>query len=373
MRLLQIINKLWNKITETKWAILYVRFAAARLVVAIAVNAVILKLHEDIAEKLSKLHDIENDLPEDRKFAYTTYDYEIYRSQILSIIHGNVWFMVFEAFLMFLCLSSLFFQNTIEVITVGMINLMLILFSGINLARSLKWIGRINNQLEIDRPFIDDDTVDTTDISRNVITGEIIHLLILTGFAAFSLFFGYKLYQHFGWNIYKKIGANIQMQVMYRTYLVFLLLIKLDTFLLLGFQILTLSFIFGENAEGNTRTIILQSIMVAIVIPTIGLALWGVRTENKVAMFIYAIASIVTISNLIFILASVIIKREEALLMLLDILGILLIVLSMIVAYLTVRNFGFGLEDHFQKKHQNVPVDLESSGVQQSTRFSIDG
>nr|CAG8461197.1 14669_t:CDS:2 [Entrophospora candida] len=284
MRLLQIINKLWSKITETKWAILYVRFAAVRLVVAIAMNAVILKLHEDIAEKLFNLHDIEGDLPDpdNRKFAYINYDYGIYRSEILSIIHGNVWFMVFEAFLMFLCLSSLFFQNTIEVITVGMINLMLILFSGINLARSLKWIGRINNQLEIDRPFIDGDTVDTTDISRAVITWEIIHLLILTGFAASSLFFGYKL------------------------------------------------------------------------------------TENKVAMFIYAIASIVTISNLIFILASVIIKREEALLMLLDILGILLIVLSMIVAYLTVRNF-------VQKKHQIVTVDLESSGVQQPTRFSIDG
>nr|CAG8448363.1 11390_t:CDS:2 [Entrophospora candida] len=248
MRLLQIINKLWSKITETKWAILYVRFAAVRLVVAIAMNAVILKLHEDIAEKLFNLHDIEGDLPDpdNRKFAYINYDYGIYRSEILSIIHGNVWFMVFEAFLMFLCLSSLFFQNTIEVITVGMINLMLILFSGINLARSLKWIGRINNQLEIDRPFIDGDTVDTTDISRAVITWEIIHLLILTGFAASSLFFGYKLYQHFGWNIYKKIGANIQMQ-------------------------------------------------------------------------------------------------------------------------------GFGLEDHFQKKHQIVTVDLESSGVQQPTRFSIDG
>ncbi|CAH1762420.1 12284_t:CDS:2 [Entrophospora sp. SA101] len=322
MRLLQIINKLWSKITETKWAILYVRFAAVRLVVAIAMNAVILKLHEDIAEKLLNLHDIENDLPDDRKYAYINYDYEIYR-----------------------------------IITVGMINLMLILFSGINLARSLKWIGRINNQLEIDRPFIDDDTVDTTDISRAVITWEIIHLLILTGFAASSLFFGYKLYQHFGWNIYKKIGANIQMQAMYRTYLVFLLLIKLDTFLLLGFQILTLSFLFSENVEGNTRTIILQCIMVAIVIPTIGLALWGV----------------IMISNLIFILASVIIKREEVLLLLLDILGILLIVLSMIVAYLTARNFGFGLEDHFQKKHQIVTVDLESSGVQQPTRFSIDG
>ncbi|CAJ0827548.1 5124_t:CDS:2 [Entrophospora sp. SA101] len=199
MRLLQIINKLWSKITETKWAILYVRFAAVRLVVAIAMNAVILKLHEDIAEKLLNLHDIENDLPDDRKYAYINYDYEIYRR--------------------------------------------------INLARSLKWIGRINNQLEIDRPFIDDDTVDTTDISRAVITWEIIHLLILTGFAASSLFFGYKLYQHFGWNIYKKIGANIQMQAMYRTYL------------------------------GNTRTIILQCIMVAIVIPTIGLALWGVSNQ----------------------------------------------------------------------------------------------
>ena len=39
-----------------------------------------------------------------------------------------------------------------------------------------------------------------------------------------------------------------------------------------------------------------------------------VRRENKVAMFVYAIASIVTIANFIYILAYVIIKRDETLL-----------------------------------------------------------
>lgn len=83
-----------------------VRFAAVRLVVATAMNAVILKLHEDIAEKLLNLHDIEGDFsPDRRQYAYTDHTYEIYGSQVLSIIHGNIWSVVFEAFLMFLCLS----------------------------------------------------------------------------------------------------------------------------------------------------------------------------------------------------------------------------------------------------------------------------
>jgi hypothetical protein len=43
----------------------------------------------------------------------------------------------------------------------------------------------------------------------------------------------FKLYQEFGWNIYKKIGADIYMQKIYKTMLIFVMLLKLDLFFVL--------------------------------------------------------------------------------------------------------------------------------------------
>ncbi|RIA88095.1 hypothetical protein C1645_775844 [Glomus cerebriforme] len=256
--------------------------------------------------------------------------------------------------------------NTIEVISIIIINICLIVFAGVQIYQSDKWIKRVNMQ-------IDSDNIEPH-LNRQVITWEAVQIVLLIGFAAASIVFGYKLYKQFGWNIYKKIGANIQMQRMYRTYLVFLLLLKLDLLLLMGFQILNLVFLFSDDTD-QTQTIIVQSIMVASVIPMVGLALWGVRRENKVAMIIFAIASGITIGNFLYILAKFIINRDENLLTLLDILGILITIMSMVIAYLAIRNFDCGLKDHFEKRDHDDAVNLEACGQGsqgQRKRFSID-
>jgi hypothetical protein len=49
----------------------------------------------------------------------------------------------------------------------------------------------------------------------------------------------------------------------------------------MGFQILNLVFLFSDADEDQTTTIIIQSIMVASVIPIVGLALWGVSNNSK--------------------------------------------------------------------------------------------
>jgi hypothetical protein len=56
----------------------------------------------------------------------------------------------------------------------------------------------------------------------------------------------FKLYQQFGWNIYKKIGADINMQKLYRTMLLFVMLLKLDLFFVLLVSI-EVFFAFSED------------------------------------------------------------------------------------------------------------------------------
>ncbi|GBB84642.1 hypothetical protein RclHR1_11200005 [Rhizophagus clarus] len=358
-------NKLWTRITESRWTILYISFAVSQMIIAIVIEAIILQQNENSYDILDNYINYDSKMNFEQ-IVYKNYTYTQYSKQFQSIIHGNIWFMVFEAFLTALCFSSVFFQNTIEVISIAIINVCLIFFAGVQIYQSNKWITRVNSQIELD-------AMDTP-LTRDVITWEALQLVLMIGFTCASIVFGYKLYKQFGWNIYKEIGANIQMQRMYRTYLVFLLLLKLELLLLMGFQILNLVFLFSDDTgDDQTTTIIIQSIMVASVIPIVGLALWGVRRENKVAMFIFAIASGATIVNFLYILAKFIINRDEYLLTLLDILGILITIMSMVIAYLAMRNFDRGLKDHFQKRDHDDAVNLEACGGQgQRKRFSID-
>ena len=60
----------------------------------------------------------------------------------------------------------------------------------------------------------------------------------------------FKLYQQFGWNIYKKIGADIAMQKIYRTMLIFVMLLKLDLFFVLLLSI-EVFFAFSEEKVGK--------------------------------------------------------------------------------------------------------------------------
>ncbi|PKY44099.1 hypothetical protein RhiirA4_136239 [Rhizophagus irregularis] len=361
---MRFYNKLWARITESRWTISYISFAVLQMIIAIVIEAIILLKNENSYGTLTTYMG-DDDKENFEKIVYKKYTYTQYSKQFQSIIHGNIWFMVFEAFLTALCFSSLFFQNTIEVISIAIINVCLIFFAGVQIYQSNKWIIRVNSQIELDLKEIS--------LTKDVIPWEALQLVLMIGFTSASIVFGYKLYKQFGWNIYKEIGANIQMQRMYRTYLVFLLLLKLDLLLLMGFQILNLVFLFSDAEEDQTTTIIIQSIMVASVIPIVGLALWGVRRENQVAMFIFAVASVATIVNFIYILAKFIINRDEYLLTLLDILGILITIMSMVIAYLATRNFDRGLKNHFQKRDHEDAVNLEACGGQgQRKRFSID-
>jgi hypothetical protein len=66
----------------------------------------------------------------------------------------------------------------------------------------------------------------------------------------------------------------------------------------MGFQILNLVFLFSDDTEEHTRTIIIQSVMVASVIPMVGLALWGVCNNSKREFIFFLIGTL----SFIFIL-----------------------------------------------------------------------
>ena len=102
-------------------------------------------------------------------------------------------------------------QNTIEIIGLGVINILLLLFAVIQVFQSTKWRNRVNSQLDKDRQTYLLTNL-PIELPKTVIGMEVVLVLVLLVFAAASVYLGYRLYRQFGWNIYKKIGANIQMQ-----------------------------------------------------------------------------------------------------------------------------------------------------------------
>ncbi|CAG8692670.1 31199_t:CDS:2 [Gigaspora margarita] len=244
----KISKKLWSRISESRWTILYISFAVCQMIVSIIIEAVVLRLNEDGSRALGDLNNRYNNLRNQQNFTaqfiYMNYSYPSYLAQYLSIIDGNIWFIVFEGFLTALCLSA----NTIEIISIGLINICLLLFGSIQTYQSFKWISRINLQIDLDFfSYMSPTDLANLHLPNTVLYAEIVQLAFLVLFVAASIFFGYKLYGEFGWNIYKKIGAGINTQ----------------------------------DAAHNIHTIIIQSVFVAIVIPTLGLGLWVQRKQYE--------------------------------------------------------------------------------------------
>jgi len=345
---------------------LYIIVAALQMIIAVGLEAAIFRLNSNLTNQIEVAKNITDQNPALQVALQTQdYDYEKYLAQFQSITHSNIWFMVFQAFVFLLSFIGLSSQNTIEIIVIGIINILLLLFALIQVFQSTKWINRINEQLDKDRSTYGVLNDLPGDLSKSVIKVEIVMVLVLLLFAVASVYLGYRLYRQFGWNIYKKIGANIQMQKMYRVYLLFIMLLKLMFLLLMSFQILNLVFLFQnkniqDSDTSNTSTIIFQIVMVSVIVPMVVIAWWGVRQENILAMFVFALIALTTIVYFIYVLARFVISRDENILTLLDILGIALCIASMSVAYMAVRNFDGGLKDLFDRNNsaQNQGLDL---------------
>ncbi len=75
--------------------------AVLQMVISISIEAIILQKNEESHATLEVYKKYGSP-----KIAYKNYSYEKYAMQYQSITHGNIWFMVFEAFLVALCLSA---------------------------------------------------------------------------------------------------------------------------------------------------------------------------------------------------------------------------------------------------------------------------
>ncbi|RUS32092.1 hypothetical protein BC938DRAFT_476316 [Jimgerdemannia flammicorona] len=214
--------------------------------------------------------------------------------------YENIFFMAFQAFQLWFTFDALYHHNTIQLTTSSLINLLCAVFGVVQILESQKWLGRVQE-------IIDSFQLRDVDPFMQAKWIEIVLTFVMIVFALFLMFLAYKLYRQYGWLIYKRIGANIAMQGHFKTYQIFVMLMKLNIFFELGFSVFYLigMAINNSNWEVNAYSpglLIFHATVTGMILPMLFIAYHALRNENHYLMWFFIIFNLTAISDFVYIL-----------------------------------------------------------------------
>ncbi|KAJ3078678.1 hypothetical protein HK102_004318 [Quaeritorhiza haematococci] len=203
-------------------------------------------------------------------------------------------FILAQLFQIVLCWDAVWHKNTIQIIGFVLFNLCVCVYS---IFQYFQMIG-ITGDAAILTP---------EDKSSLRVVLAAIPIIVAVCQILFC-FFAFKLYLEFGWKIYKKIGADPKMRNMYRTYQIFLMLLKLDVFFVFGFGIQFLVLVIRTYDPEFALTIAALPIMMTI----LALAVYGVRREDRWIMGLFMFGLVLALAYFVFKLARIWTQQERA-------------------------------------------------------------
>jgi preprotein translocase subunit SecG len=211
-------------------------------------------------------------------------------------------------------------------------------------------------------------------------THDIPLVIALMIFAIIMGFLSWKLYRQFGWNIYKKIGGDIRKQAIFRTYLIYVMLLKLGLFFILG-AALEACTVFKINLSGSVpikhnrylprRFYYFHIGVSGLIILNQIIGYRSVKKEMKSGMRFVCVFWVVTIIDFCILLYYSIgnVKESWYFFIMLLIVGIMTTVFSLIWTIFVHNNFGKGLQEHIDQKGPSVDTNTLDP---KDKRFSIE-
>ncbi|RUS32281.1 hypothetical protein BC938DRAFT_475861 [Jimgerdemannia flammicorona] len=322
------VQKWITRINDSKWTRIFLACAILQTIIVLGLEGAILFENFQAMQPLTTAK-ASPSFP-DKEGVSTALD------RLNRIKWENVAFIAFQLWALWLSFDGIINQNTVEIIAIAVINGLCAVVGVVQAADSAKWINYI--------------TALKLDIS-DLTTGEKIEIAQTTFvflFAGFSAFVSWKLYQSFGWNIYKKIGADLDVQVMYKTFQYFVLILKINIF----FQFLSSGFYLIQWAlkEGFRWETVYLSVVTALVLPALILGRASVSTESRMTMIIFISFQGLILTHFGLILSQTLLPRNNWYFWIFVVwCGIILTVATAVIAYLCMRKFGTGLKPYVQR------------------------
>ncbi|RGB32850.1 hypothetical protein C1646_705815 [Rhizophagus diaphanus] len=259
---------------------------------------------------------------------------------------------------MWLCFNAIYTQNTVQIVTTAAVTFFCALFAIVQILEVRKWYGNFGKTCQAQLKF---------EFYPKFLSYDIPLMIALLIFGFIMAFLGWKLYRQLGWNIYKKIGGDINTQAMFKTYLIYTMLLKLGLFFIFGlaleaFTVFKINFRNSFYLKHNRflpRHFYLFHIAVTgltFLIQIIGYR--SAKKEIKVGMICLCVfwAAIIIDFCILMKYSTSSIKDSWYFLIAFLSIGIIISFFSLIWSVFVYNNFGRGLKDRLNQKDKEEPV-----------------
>ncbi|RIB09281.1 hypothetical protein C2G38_2109012 [Gigaspora rosea] len=288
-------------------------------------------------------------------------------ARMYNIVGENIIILLSNVFLLFFCYDAIFNQNTIQIITVVIVNYAIGIVAAIQIVEIHRWKDQAVECVPSFKTF-----------NFKVEFYEVPSIVILLLCATMMGFFTWKLYQQFGWNIYKRIGADRNMQKIFRSMLIFVMHLKLDLFFMVVLSVVA-CVVLSQNDKLHSTPLYWFHVIVTVLIFILqGLAYHMLREESHLGMKIFIGLWLIPIADFIALLIkSIGTSAQDSwyFFIIFIVFGIIMALLTIIWSIIVLNNFDKGLKRHLTTGIGNIqrpPITEQTSQTQPPSRWAID-